>query len=350
MTNSNSNNTFNLEIRRSSGTAPQLLTVLHGAASTIAQVKALLTNPTCKLMYKGRILEDSKTLQDYGICHGATLFQIGGAKTSLIDTQASTTAAADKASDLDTKPSSTNNRTNRESTTPLWQQQVLNDPAMMRQALELMRNPDAMQQAMRQQDLALAQLEHMPGGFHALQNMYESVQQMEDSIQMPGDNAVATSQSRNTTTSTTINEGAQGTAMPNPWGTSTARNLNTTTRRVRAPLRGTALQQQRPAPSIFSRGLVVPSTAPQPASTSPISTILPNPWSSRPPPATTSTNTTANSAQAAAVMLNPWATTPPPTTATTNPSTDNSARTDTAATDTPATTEEKNDDDDDMYE
>ena len=53
---------------------------------------------------------------------------------------------------------------------------VLNDPAVLRQTMEMMRNPNAMQQAMRSQDLAMSQIENLPGGFNALRRMYEDVQ------------------------------------------------------------------------------------------------------------------------------------------------------------------------------
>ena len=55
---------------------------------------------------------------------------------------------------------------------------VLNDPAVLRQTMEMMRNPHAMQQAMRSQELAMSQIENMPGGFNALARMYQDVQVM----------------------------------------------------------------------------------------------------------------------------------------------------------------------------
>lgn len=50
--------------------------------------------------------------------------------------------------------------------------QVLNDPAMMRQYLEMARNPEAMNQARRSQDLMMSQIENQPGGFNALRRLY----------------------------------------------------------------------------------------------------------------------------------------------------------------------------------
>jgi ubiquilin len=47
----------------------------------------------------------------------------------------------------------------------------------MRQSLEMMRNPAAMREAMRSQDLAMSHLENIPGGFNAMRRMYEEVQE-----------------------------------------------------------------------------------------------------------------------------------------------------------------------------
>ena len=40
--------------------------------------------------------------------------------------------------------------------------QVMNDPATMRNAMQMMRNPNAMREAMRHQDIAISQLENHP--------------------------------------------------------------------------------------------------------------------------------------------------------------------------------------------
>ena len=45
---------------------------------------------------------------------------------------------------------------------------ALSDPAVLRQSLEMMRNPNAMREAMRHQDIALSQLENHPEGFNAM--------------------------------------------------------------------------------------------------------------------------------------------------------------------------------------
>mmetsp|Transcript_6946 Transcript_6946/g.11604 ORF Transcript_6946/g.11604 Transcript_6946/m.11604 type:complete len:520 (+) Transcript_6946:79-1638(+) len=100
---------------------------------------------------------------------------------------------------------------------------ILNDPAMMRQTLDMMRNPAAMQQAMRNQDLAMANLENHPEGFNALRRMYEDVQEplMEATQQQQG-------QGQSGTTATSTNPWATGapntSALPNPWGAPPASN------------------------------------------------------------------------------------------------------------------------------
>lgn len=53
---------------------------------------------------------------------------------------------------------------------------------MLRQTMEMMRNPNAMQQAMRSQDLAMSQIENLPGGFSALRRMYEEVRYSLDRV------------------------------------------------------------------------------------------------------------------------------------------------------------------------
>lgn len=45
---------------------------------------------------------------------------------------------------------------------------ALSDPAVLRQSLEMMRNPNAFREAMRHQDIALSQLENHPEGFNAM--------------------------------------------------------------------------------------------------------------------------------------------------------------------------------------
>ncbi len=95
---------------------------------------------------------------------------------------------------------------------------MLDDPELMRRSMEMMRDPSAMQNMMRNQDLALSQIENIPGGFSALRRMYEDVQApMMDAM------ANGTTGSESTGTSSTQNsENQRGGAMPNPWATNSS--------------------------------------------------------------------------------------------------------------------------------
>jgi ubiquilin len=102
---------------------------------------------------------------------------------------------------------------------------ALNDPASLRQTMEMMRNPHAMQQAMRSQDLMISQLENHPLGFNALRRMHEEVTEpmMEaaaNAQQTP--NPWAQVQQTPVAQPTSLTS----TALPNPWGGSPNPNPN----------------------------------------------------------------------------------------------------------------------------
>ncbi|XP_060033491.1 ubiquilin-3 [Erinaceus europaeus] len=52
---------------------------------------------------------------------------------------------------------------------------ILNNPEIMRQTLEFLRNPAMMQEMMRSQDRALSNLESIPGGYNVLRTMYTDI-------------------------------------------------------------------------------------------------------------------------------------------------------------------------------
>lgn len=90
--------------------------------------------------------------------------------------------------------------------------------------MEMMRNPAAMQQAMRSQDLAMSQLENHPEGFNALRRMFEDVQ---EPLMEATRDAAAASGSTQSQTQQQTNPWATGepntSALPNPWGPPPAR-------------------------------------------------------------------------------------------------------------------------------
>lgn len=85
----------------------------------------------------------------------------------------------------------------------------------MRQTMEMMRNPNAMREAMRHQDLAMSQLENIPGGFNAMRRMFEDVHEpMMDAMNNTATgNTGSTNAPANPPSTAPTNS-----AMPNPWG------------------------------------------------------------------------------------------------------------------------------------
>lgn len=100
---------------------------------------------------------------------------------------------------------------------------MLNNPELMRQTMELARNPAMLQELMRTQDRAMSNLESIPGGFNALQRMYRDIQEpmMDAATEGFGSNPFANLV--NTTGSTTTTPGGQQQGhentqpLPNPW-------------------------------------------------------------------------------------------------------------------------------------
>jgi len=100
---------------------------------------------------------------------------------------------------------------------------MLDDPETMRRSMEMMRDPNAMRNAMRNQDLAMSQIENIPGGFSALRRMYEDVQEpMMDAFS----GAEASSSTGSSGNGSSSGSGAAGNAMPNPWGSSSSTTNN----------------------------------------------------------------------------------------------------------------------------
>jgi len=97
---------------------------------------------------------------------------------------------------------------------------ALRDPEFMRRQMEMMRDPNAMQNMMRNQDLAMSQIENMPGGFNALRSMYENIQEPMMDAMAGGDGNSGTT--GNTSNPSNSRAGASNQAMPNPWGSPAA--------------------------------------------------------------------------------------------------------------------------------
>jgi ubiquilin len=91
---------------------------------------------------------------------------------------------------------------------------VLNDPAIIRQSMEIARNPELMREMMRNTDRAMSNIEAHPEGFNALRRMYENIQEpMMDASSNSG-NSGATATVVSPDEATDPNDAAP---IPNPW-------------------------------------------------------------------------------------------------------------------------------------
>ncbi|XP_051005522.1 ubiquilin-3 [Acomys russatus] len=99
---------------------------------------------------------------------------------------------------------------------------ILNNPEIMRQTMEFLRNPSMMQEMMRSQDRALNNLESIPGGYNVLRTMYTDIMDpMLNAVQEQfGGNPFAAA---TTASATTVNSQPSRTEncdpLPNPWTT-----------------------------------------------------------------------------------------------------------------------------------
>uniref|UniRef100_M3YFC7 Ubiquilin 3 n=1 Tax=Mustela putorius furo TaxID=9669 RepID=M3YFC7_MUSPF len=97
---------------------------------------------------------------------------------------------------------------------------ILNNPEIMRQTLEFLRNPAMMQEMMRSQDRALSNLESIPGGYNVLRTMYTDIMDpMLNAVQEQfGGNPFATTTTANATSSSSQPSRTENRdPLPNPW-------------------------------------------------------------------------------------------------------------------------------------
>ena len=96
---------------------------------------------------------------------------------------------------------------------------ILNNPEIMRQTLEFLRNPAMMQEMMRSQDRALSNLESIPGGYNVLRTMYTDIMDpMLNAVQEQfGGNPFATTNANATSSSSQPSRMENCDPLPNPW-------------------------------------------------------------------------------------------------------------------------------------
>ncbi|KAJ9584312.1 hypothetical protein L9F63_021343, partial [Diploptera punctata] len=112
---------------------------------------------------------------------------------------------------------------------------MLNNPDLLRQTMELARNPSMLQELMRNHDRAISNLESIPGGYNALQRMYRDIQE-------PMLSAASEQFSRNPFSGLVENNSANNDGtnpqqgqenrdpLPNPWSAAGTESNNSTGR------------------------------------------------------------------------------------------------------------------------
>ncbi|XP_031848449.1 ubiquilin [Nomia melanderi] len=100
---------------------------------------------------------------------------------------------------------------------------MLNNPELLRQTMELARNPSMLQELMRSHDRALSNLESIPGGYSALRRMYRDIQEPMIAAAANERNPFAALVENNSSQDSQTNpqQGQENRdPLPNPWGQS----------------------------------------------------------------------------------------------------------------------------------
>jgi len=157
-----------------------------------------------RLVYSGKILNDEDLLSFYNIRDGNSIYLVRGAKnkTQSISPQVISQAQKNKksaaggmdselVSQLLDNPFVQSVMSNPEFIRSIYMSnpqfkkvieknpemaQIFNDPEYLKQCMEIARNPEMMNEMLRNQDRAMNNLEAIPGGFQALSSLYNTVQ------------------------------------------------------------------------------------------------------------------------------------------------------------------------------
>lgn len=92
---------------------------------------------------------------------------------------------------------------------------VLNDPELMREAMQMIRNPNMMREMMRNTDRAMSNIEAMPGGFNTLRRMYQNI--YEPMWEATADGGMGQTPTPTQTYDLRTEEEPTSEAFPDPW-------------------------------------------------------------------------------------------------------------------------------------
>jgi ubiquilin len=246
--------------------------------STIGKVKKVLSEkinqPIEKicLIFSGKILKDHETLKTYNITNGMAIHMVirAGASPNVsasrpaaaasstapsggASSTPSTTAPTPAAPTIPGMPPGMNMDTARRlMDSPFMQQMMnnpeilrnmiggnehiqslirqnpeighlLNDPEIIRQTMEMIRNPNMFNEMMRNHDQAIRNLQGIPGGEAALQRLYSDIQEPLLNSANSGANPFASNNDTNAESRSQRAGVENAEALPNPWGGGGAR-------------------------------------------------------------------------------------------------------------------------------
>jgi ubiquilin len=246
--------------------------------STIGKVKKVLSEkinqPIEKicLIFSGKILKDHETLKTYNITNGMAIHMVirAGASPNVsasrpaaaasstasnggTSSTPSTTAPTPAAPTIPGMPPGMNMDTARRlMDSPFMQQMMnnpeilrnmiggnehiqslirqnpeighlLNDPEIIRQTMEMIRNPNMFNEMMRNHDQAIRNLQGIPGGEAALQRLYSDIQEPLLNSANSGTNPFASNNDTNAESRSQRAGVENAEALPNPWGGEGAR-------------------------------------------------------------------------------------------------------------------------------
>ncbi|KAL0270666.1 UNVERIFIED_CONTAM: hypothetical protein PYX00_008002 [Menopon gallinae] len=148
---------------------------------------------------------------------------------------------------------------------------MLNNPELLRQTMELARNPSMLQELMRSHDRAMSNLESIPGGYNALTRMYRDVQEpmLNAATSQFSSNPYSGLSSGNSGNGNNPQQGTENRApLPNPWGGNTNNTTGTGTQRQTPPGTGlfnspamqSLMQQMAENPQIIQNMMSAPYT------------------------------------------------------------------------------------------
>lgn len=205
--------------------------------TTISNFKELIATKfsvdaqSLRLIYAGRILKDADTIKSLNIKNGYTVYVVvkpSAQSNSRLNNEVAPTypnlqrtLSRDLLQYYVNTPDILRSMLNNN---PALQQviqrnpeigHIINNPRLLQEAMEVMQNPNVANEFVRSADRAMSNIESLPGGFNALQQMYHDI---EEPLMDATDDSLNPFINLFTSTTITDQQGSENRApLPNPW-------------------------------------------------------------------------------------------------------------------------------------